>query len=53
MTTPSAASAPGDEFAAMFAASGMPGLAAATQRSRGREPRRYLKLTGARIIDMG
>lgn len=51
MTSTSNAGAPGDEFAAMFAAAGLPGLAAATERTRGREPRRYLKLTGARIID--
>lgn len=42
---------PGDEFAEMFATGGMPGLAAATERRRGKGPYRFIKLVGARIID--
>lgn len=43
--------AAGDEFAAMFAEAGLPGLQAATERQRGQGPHRYIKLRNARIID--
>nr|WP_210324146.1 amidohydrolase family protein [Azorhizobium oxalatiphilum] len=35
----------------MFAEAGLPGLAAATERTRGKGPYRCIRLTGARIID--
>ncbi|MDX0890450.1 amidohydrolase family protein [Sinorhizobium medicae] len=41
----------GDEFAAMFADAGLPGLRPATNRNRGKGPYRYLKLVNARVID--
>lgn len=51
MTSTSTNGVPGDEFADMFAAAGLPGLAPANERTRGRGPHRYIKLTNARIID--
>jgi len=41
----------GDEFGAMFAETGLPGLKAATERERGQGPHHYIKLANARILD--
>ncbi len=41
----------GDEFAAMFDASGLTALRPATERNRGIGPHRYIKLINARILD--
>lgn len=51
MTTATQTALPGDEFAAMFAAAGLPGLAAPDGPRRGRTGHRYLRFSNARIID--
>ncbi len=51
MTTMKGTTTAGDEFATMFAETGLPGLRPATKRHRGKGPHRYLKLVKARVID--